>query len=1069
MTIDRQKGDTTGLDNKVVSSVSGGLNILSNPLTMPLDDSPKLQNMKITQAGTVQRRKGTQALSQLTTVSPYGVTYIPYTLRNGVRIVLAKESTALKVYTLSQYKLNAQQTASRLIADMTFNNVWSTGAANVRVDHVITSEPTTRILMASGINTVIQASICQGSTTSNISIGVGGTVATGDTRFIGAVAANVMLFRDGELVPRVEWTINSTTGVITVLPTTTRFGTYAFDVVRISWQWWTEAMRLLGKQINREVAQFQISSPTDLTVAIPTDLMYDIEYLGVGNYPINAYSDNNPLTPYTPSNSTTTSTNYVFTQGAAYVAGATPTPGYTHMAFGAFTGALPQPARRVILYRHYRIPFRGYAGIPANKVCVFDTGRSWSLNAGWGSQFVAPPSGTEAAPTFALVQFADYNSINNVLRTPAAGTQNATWIRFDSTNNNRIVATESVAVVSLNTVANDNLGIVGSAASTTPINSSSDFLNVGGAYPIYGFFEVADFGKRSFPRTLSLYAGRLAIGGFPDAPMRVALSNTLDSATAGTFYNNFQTLLEPISDDNSLSFELAGNADDAVSALADFQNSLFIFCKKGIYRVSAGGNSASVTPTAFSLSFVASIGCVNAQSVIRVDKTIYFLSQSGVYDIVPTIQAGDFTAGEKSLKIKGAFNNTSSTLTEAASWMLYDPILQEVYVSVPEQPVSNTTVNGCGKLYLYNILRDAWSEFTYGYSGRWANVGGAVLLNGSSKGRDVIVWTIPGSTSGSTSQIIPLLLDQDHCIDGAWITQIGSSSLGTLAASDTATPAFKFSQESTVTSVDQSVYSFRENFSIKLFPLEDVVDCTVTVGGTNLVYGEQWTKTPYNEIVLLKSFAFNTLDVEKVTPDGKRNYVAYVDRLPKNIGTDFTITIGFPSTTISWITSLPTASVVMTGMLYESWHYTPMMFSDLLFQDKRIIKYIGYYKNTEIQPTYFNNTFNNDSAGQDVTSIINLPRLRGDVSVAFSYFDKGSGYVSSDLYGLKDLFWDNALTDVTPSALQQSDNTRIVENILGSSYGIQVINFCRSDGFFELAGFELQAKQGGKNSRHWSS
>jgi hypothetical protein len=677
-----------------------------------------------------------------------------------------------------------------------------------------------------------------------------------------------------------------------------------------------------------------------------------------------------------------------------------------------------------------------------------------------------PKDGSNTDPTYALAQVGGTYSFRTI-STPATGTAAAKWIRFDSANNCQIGASDSISVVSVHPLAGDGSRIIGTGAQLTAPTTAATLAS-GVAVPIYGLYEICDFSKRSFPRTVTLYSGRLALGGFPDSPLRIAVSNVLDSSVPGTYYNNYQTLLEPVSTSNALYFELNGNADDAVTALAEFQNQLFAFCRKGIYRIS-GTDSGSITPTAFSVSFVAFIGCVNAQSVVKVDKTIYFLSQSGMYDIVPTIEAGDFTAGERSLKIKNMFNKTSSVLTEQASWVEYDPVFQEVYVAIPD---TNYEASGCSRLLVYSILRDSWTEYTFGMRGRWWSIGGFVSVNGLAQGRDVVVITLAKGANDAVVNPVPLLLDGDRYLDGVLTSQIvsGGADFNT-GKSSTAAPTTLVSpmwRDITIThTVDSRVMEYPVKSNFDLMPTPSVVDCEVFLNDVKLTHGIEWQKTPRSSIMLLKVFTSgSTLTIRKLDSTGNPALAVYVDNVKQTYGTDYTISPN--STTVNFLTFLPVGAVVTTGIVYESWHYTPLMTLETLDVDKRFMRYIGYYRNVELQAT-FDTKDVNSVTNQDITAIVSVPKNRADVSVAFLYQDNEDGYISTDLYNYPDLYWDVALLDITPSALQYQPSTRIVENLLGLSYGVQVVNFCRSDGAFELSGYQIVARGGGRHSRHWST
>jgi hypothetical protein len=267
--------------------------------------------------------------------------------------------------------------------------------------------------------------------------------------------------------------------------------------------------------------------------------------------------------------------------------------------------------------------------------------------------------------------------------------------------------------------------------------------------------------------------------------------------------------------------------------------------------------------------------------------------------------------------------------------------------------------------------------------------------------------------------------------------------------------------------IDTRITEYKVNTLFNLMPLAGEIDCEVFVNNQKLVHGVDWQKTSKDSIVLLKLYQNGSiLTIRKIDSKGNPALALYVDNLRLVYGVDYTITPS--SNTIVLNKTIPVGSIVTTGIIYESWHYTPLMTLENLDVDKRFMRYVGYYRNEGFQSTYETADINT-STNQDITALIGTPKVRADVSVAFIYQDTGEGYISTDLYGYSDLFWDVALTDITPSALQYQPNTRIVENLLGFSYGVQVVNYCRSDGGFELSGYQVVVRAGGRHSRHWST
>lgn len=1064
-----QRESSTGGINSVQTSNYGGLNTISNRLNMPMEDSPLMRNCKVTPNGTIRKRDGTFNMFNANTLRPSfgtlgGYTMIPYTLRNGERIIIQKEGTSLVVYYVRPVDLANNILEEYLDNKFNFPNVWSSTAGNVRCDYIITSETTPRIIMTTGVNTVVQMSIAQSSLAKN---GNHTSIDFGDTRIPSGITANTLLFRNNVLLkPTVDYTV-AANGVITFTSTVVNPTGMLYDFVYISWQWWTEAMRLLGKNIAREVTQFQISSPTDLTLAVPPDLLLDIEALSVSNYPLQPYAAVNlPAGILTRGTATATNTDFVWSQGAAYTAGTTPITGFTHINFGAFSGALPQPPRRLVLFRHYSLPFQGFLGTTANTVTVYDDRRTWRTNVNWvtNADETLARDGSNADPTFALCNTSGVYTSNRTLNVPGIVTPNqySQWIRFDTSTGNAIQPIDIISVVSTKLTSADGSFIIGTSATNSVITTQNNKLAIGAAFPIFGFYEVCDFGRRSFPRTITQFSGRVALGGFPDAPLRVALSGVLDSLDFQKYYNNFQTSRIALDDNSPFFIELGAASDDSVTAMVEFQNSLFIFCRKSMYRLS-GTQSGSVTLNQFNVSFVTGIGALNPQSVTKVDKTVYFVSASGVYDIVPTLDSGDFTAGERSLKIRSLVQQNNLGIAEQYSWACYEPIEKEVFLCIPD---SNVSYYCASRMYVYNILRDAWSEYTFGTQGYFNSIHGAALSSGASKS-DVFVhmkFNFPSATEERTT--ILKMNYKKFCIDNATYDKrsfVGNTlfleSQGSYSSIEGISDLTNYNGREFNTMFPQKTINGRPG--VELNPLLDVKDVDVKING---VINNNYNKVGRNSLVL--NYPINSGDeisFTKVDPVSRKYPVAvYVDNIliePFDVGIlDTVFMVGFEN-------NIPVGSQTYIGNTIECWHFTPLVFADSLENSKRLTKYIGYYKNNNDR---YLASDTNPLTSQAVSSIVSEFKIPADVNVAFVYEDTDSGYTTEDLYKFRDLYWDDSLFDVTPASKQYKDYVRLSEPLLGTSYGIQCCNWNCSEGSFELVGYEIIAKAALKNSRVWS-
>ena len=199
------------------------------------------------------------------------------------------------------------------------------------------------------------------------------------------------------------------------------------------------------------------------------------------------------------------------------------------------------------------------------------------------------------------------------------------------------------------------------------------YLSADGSYiPIYGLGAYADYNRGSFPSNVALYQGRMVFGGFINRPLDIIFSNVLDSVTPGVNYSSFQIDAFTGLDTDPFAVVMSSAPDDRVVGMTAWQESLFVFSRRSVFRVSGGVNIA-VTPSNKITIVVSNLGLVNAYSFDKSEKTIYYLSDNGVYDLNPELQSGEYLAQEQSVKIADQFGITLDPLYEDLAWLTFDP------------------------------------------------------------------------------------------------------------------------------------------------------------------------------------------------------------------------------------------------------------------------------------------------------------------------------------------------------------------------------------------------------------
>lgn len=234
------------------------------------------------------------------------------------------------------------------------------------------------------------------------------------------------------------------------------------------------------------------------------------------------------------------------------------------------------------------------------------------------------------------------------------------------------------------TLVNTERKWCGSAALNT-----KDAFNNGSYVPAFGFGDYADYDAGVFPTFGALYQSRLCLGG---VGALVLVSGVYDKLVKDAPYRYFQ-----ITDDLSnptldpFNMRVPFPQADAVRAMRQWQQYLFIFTRYSTFKTTLDSNnlfSANVP----NLSLTANIGCISREGVDITENTMYFLSDSGVYDMGVVLQ-NEYRASEVSVPIRNVLQEFTSN-----SKLSYDTFNNKLYVYD-------------GRLLVFFTDARVWSEY----------------------------------------------------------------------------------------------------------------------------------------------------------------------------------------------------------------------------------------------------------------------------------------------------------------------------------------------------------------------
>jgi hypothetical protein len=215
----------------------------------------------------------------------------------------------------------------------------------------------------------------------------------------------------------------------------------------------------------------------------------------------------------------------------------------------------------------------------------------------------------------------------------------------------------------------------------------------------------------NWPRSVAVWDGRLWFGGTPGQP------NVIWSSKSGDF-TNF-TPGDAAADGFVVS--LQSSEDVTIQRLESFRSSLVSFGRRAILAIQpatfASGSSVAggvVTPTNYRVTTISTNGCVSGRTVLRVDKTLHYLSDVGVFELTET---GDSTQPYApaliSQKLIELFENApGSVLSNSCAG--YSSDQGEYWVTLPETSVKKTdTPTDLKSIYVYKLANKEWTVYDH--------------------------------------------------------------------------------------------------------------------------------------------------------------------------------------------------------------------------------------------------------------------------------------------------------------------------------------------------------------------
>lgn len=1015
--------------------LSGGLNTVSGDLAIPEGDVPYLFNMDINDAGHAVTRNGSQFRGAFTasgndpdTVA--GAMTVAYTSKAGRKFSILKIGNSLFLYWL---EANGPTEVTRASLVMVKAELWNAAGSRIRPDYVITNESASRVILTSGINAPVQLQFIE---TSSIITEVSAftTIVVTSPRYENATADTVLVWLNDtqQSVSGVAFGGANNELVITI--PSNPAGTYSLEVIFVTWQWLCEGILLSGSQVYDSVTRFH-GSDTDKTVAIPTELLRNYQAVDDDNvyYPLIPYASSNKSDYYTYATNREPSTadQFAFSGGIAYTSTLNSdeiVPGVSHITFGALRDDVANeidPPEEVHLVRAVRLDFNGDSDVlqAQNLLVLINGDTATRINSTdiasnmttWNQSYVA-----RNVP----VTVSDFYSVTSIAG--IAGTSVVKYVTFDGTTSIGIPSTSTIEIIHAVVPSN----FIGSGANAT-VNQLAPAD--GYAVPAFGIQEHADYSLGSFPRTVSLYQGRLVFGGFPGDPLKVITSEVVGTSITGFDYVNFSVNWENLESTDPVVTRISTNQNNAVIAAMDtLVGNLFVSTIEKTFRISGG--SSVLTPTNVLVNSVGDVGAVNAQSIVGVENSLVFLSLAGVYRIAPSLELGDFSVTLLSAKVNTEFKGRNNII---AGWVTFDRIGNRLYVGVDN--FGDSTV--ATELYIHNFNRGAWFRYS-AYYGYWYCSGAAFV----DLDNPYVLFLMPSLRKDYEFLSIvffPYFYSTDFTREGT-----------PASLDDIGWDEFPLVEDSITVSNNEIRDTYViDNFRLSEYP--NLNDVTVTLDGEELMYGIDFRKIDESQIDITRVFSIGASLVLRPR-NTLNNYpiLHYINNIAQEPSLSFDSVSGIVTVTMD---TLNTTDIARLGTSIPHLYTPPLLVRSDITSRKLSTDIFLVILNSNFQEK-FRDSDVNTAASQEPLELIGNWKRKVNVGVSKVVNPQEVNFVVNEpqALGFTELYWDLGSFDSDSNSNQLDKYSRLSVSAKGSQNFLQVFFYSYGQQeVFELIAYQL--------------
>lgn len=1014
--------------NAIKSTLYGGLNVASSALSIPTQDSPDLDNIRISDEGNIGSRDGTISVHVGNYANQLGLIMLPYESRTNKNLLFIKNGRSVDIHYKSSGNYGLVLTKA---------NIWPDTVVNLKPDYVITNEAFPRIIFTLAEAAPVQLTLVEASQivasagTSQITISFP-TLGLSNTSFPTNVdfSREAVLFING--VPYPVQTFNAGTGLVTLYENAPA-GNVIVDVIRINWQWWAPGIHLRGAETINVNQRFHATF-ADASVAVPVELLKDIEDTAppAGHYPIILYKSAGSgaqynYVPYTP----TGVDDWTFSFGATNSAGVTEViqPDISHVTFGDPGLGTPTAIETIHFVRGYPL-FDGVQMV-GTQLYVEVGGVEW----------------TQENPVAPLDAVKNYR-LRDV---PASGFHTArgdftgTHITFDGTTQLVQPGASDVFIVRKAVPVG-----VSNTALTTVVVDGETILPDGYPYTVFGLHEHCDYVTGSYPRAIAFYNNRIALAGFPQQPTKVVLSSVADTRLPGRFFDHYQIALDAEYFGSAIAFYVNEELSRGkpIVAMSEFADNLFIFTTVSGVRV-RGSGTGNISPTELTIISLGALGAHNAKCVTKGENMLVFFGPQGVTTISPIAEINGFRTTQISFKIKELLTDGKySKYNNSVAWLAYSISKDRLVIGVSD--TDNYT--NASYLFLYSFVYEAWTRYTT-LARVFPTIAGVYASTD-----DVIDELVVASTAYHYNNIIAdtsvkyLTFDFYLALDFVK-NLIASGSTTVFTVGD----AYEVTHTTTrlIRRYTTSILKSGQATGFKMNKDLSVEDVRVTLDGVLVPFGVGGFHKISNDTIYLE-YPMNdgqTLLIQLATKDDQDRTVYPIDVVVDNIillpNEDYIVSIVGGEYQAALLFTPPDNANISLGIHQHAYWTTPIFNRQTLFSKKRLRDVAVLVKNyVDLWTELDVNTSSSQALDSLIGQLIRPSKIHATTLVAGE---------TTELLGNELVYYDDALYDADSSPAQIEEYISLSAPLVGRLHTFQIMFWSTGHYRWQIVGYQVRA------------